>query len=91
MRRLFLCIAALGVLLSALSLQAAPLRIQQIAFAVPCQGLISLGVFNKAGKLVRTLHALDGEEAFRIGLNGYSTQWDGEMMPGKESLPAAIL
>lgn len=50
---------------------------QEIAFAVPGEGLISLGVFNKAGKLVRTLHALDGEEAFRIGLNGFITQWDG--------------
>jgi hypothetical protein len=86
-RRLLLCTAALGVLLSALSLQAAPHGIQEIAFAVPGQGLISLGVFNKAGKLVRTLHALDGEEAFRIGLNGYSTQWDGRDDAG-QGVPA---
>lgn len=58
-------------------MHAAPRDVQDIAFAVPGQGLISLGVFDKAGKLVRTLHALDGEEAFRIGLNGYITQWDG--------------
>lgn len=48
-----------------------------IAFAVPGPGRITLGVFDKAGKLVRTLHAMDGEEAFRIGLNGYITRWDG--------------
>ena len=58
-------------------LQAAPPETQEIAFAVPGQGLITLGVFNKAGKLVRILHAMDDEEAFRIGLNGYITQWDG--------------
>ena len=48
-----------------------------IAFAVPISGQITLGVFDKAGKLVRILHAMDGEEAFRVGLNGYITKWDG--------------
>ncbi|MEI8294150.1 MAG: hypothetical protein WCG66_09205 [bacterium] len=57
---------------------------QEIAFAVPGTGLISLGVFNKSGKLVRTLHALDGQEAFRIGLNGYITQWDGRDDSGQK-------
>ncbi len=65
------------VLIAVSTLVAAPSSTQDIAFAVPGEGLISLGVFNKAGKLVRILHALDGEEAFRIGLNGYITRWDG--------------
>ena len=65
-------------------LQAAPPETQEIAFAVPGEGLITLGVFNKSGKLVRTLHAMDGEEAFRIGLNGYITQWDGRDDAGQK-------
>lgn len=73
---LFASMAALVFWLSLPASQAAPPETQEIAFAVPGQGLITLGVFNKSGKLVRTLHAMDGEEAFRIGLNGYITQWD---------------
>lgn len=69
--------AGLVALLCASPLIAQGHEMQEVAFAVPGEGLISLGVFNKAGKLVRTLHALDGEEAFRIGLNGYISQWDG--------------
>ena len=48
-----------------------------IAFAVPSSGRITLGVFDKTGKLVRTLHTMDEEVAFRVGLNGYITKWDG--------------
>ena len=79
-----LCALALVFVLAVLLLQAAPPETQEIAFAVPGQGLITLGVFNKSGKLVRTLHALDGEEAFRIGLNGYITQWDGRDDAGQK-------
>ena len=50
---------------------------EEIVFAVPDTGRITLGVFDNAGKLVRTLHSLDGEDAFRIGLNGYMTSWNG--------------
>jgi hypothetical protein len=48
-----------------------------IAFAVPSSGRITLGVFDTTGKLVRTLHTMDEEDAFRVGLNGYITKWDG--------------
>jgi hypothetical protein len=48
-----------------------------VFFAVPGEGRITLGVFDSAGKRVRTLHALDGGEKFRVGLNGYGTAWDG--------------
>jgi hypothetical protein len=67
----------LALVFAVSSIEAAPPDTQEVAFAVPGQGLITLGVFNKAGKLVRILHAMDDEEAFRIGLNGYITQWDG--------------
>lgn len=49
----------------------------EITFAVPDAGRISLGVFDRNGKLVRILHRLAAEEDFRVGLNGYITQWDG--------------
>ena len=78
------CAFVLALVFAASPLHAAPPDTQEIAFAVPGQGLITLGVFNKAGKLVRTLHAMDGEEAFRIGLNGYITQWDGRDDAGQK-------
>lgn len=59
---------------------------QEIVFAVPDSGLVTLGVFDHSGKLVRLLHDLDGEDAFRIGLNGYATSWDGLNDDG-EKLP----
>jgi hypothetical protein len=74
----------LALLFAVSSIQAAPPETQEVAFAVPGQGLITLGVFNKAGKLVRILHAMDDEEAFRIGLNGYITQWDGRDDAGQK-------
>ena len=79
-----LCAFVLALVFAVSLLQAAPPDTQEIAFAVPGQGLITLGVFNKAGKLVRILHAMGGEEAFRIGLNGYITQWDGRDDAGKK-------
>jgi hypothetical protein len=79
-----LCAFALALVFAVSLLHAAPPDTQEIAFAVPGQGLITLGVFNKAGKLVRILHAMDGEEAFRIGLNGYITQWDGRDDAGQK-------
>jgi hypothetical protein len=79
-----LCAFLLALVFAVSLLQAAPPNTQEIAFAVPGQGLITMGVFNKAGKLVRILHAMDDEEAFRIGLNGYITQWDGRDDAGQK-------
>lgn len=56
----------------------------EFVFAVPSTGLITLGVFDKNGHLVRTLHALDGEEKFQIGLNGFISRWDGLDDAGKK-------
>ncbi len=50
----------------------------EIAFAVPDEGRVTLGVFDGSGRLVRTLHALAPQENFRIGLNGLITGWDGK-------------
>ena len=79
-----LCALVLALVFAVSLLQAAPPETQEVAFAVPGQGLITLGVFNKAGKLVRILHAMNDEEAFRIGLNGYITQWDGRNDAGQK-------
>lgn len=56
----------------------------EFVFAVPSTGLITLGVFDKNGHLVRPLHALDGEEKFQIGLNGFISRWDGLDDAGKK-------
>jgi hypothetical protein len=59
----------------------------EIAFAVPDDGCVTLGVFDGAGRLVRTLHKLSRQEDFRIGLNGLITTWDGKDDDGNP-LPA---
>ena len=65
----------LSVVLLALS----PLRAgEEIEFAVPDDGRITLGVFDGSGKLVRVLHRLAKEEDFRVGDNGLITAWDGK-------------
>jgi hypothetical protein len=52
-------------------------------------GTLSLGIFNGAGKLIRTLHREAGVEDFKAGENGLITRWDGRddaaqpVQPGK--------
>jgi len=58
-----------------------------VEFAIPDDGRITLGVFDRTGRLVRTLHRLARQEEFRIGLNGLVTDWDGKNDAG-EALPA---
>lgn len=54
-------------------------REQQFAFALPeVEGRISLGVFDSAGKLRRTLYVNAVETDFVIGLNGLIAAWDGK-------------
>ena len=81
MKRFFVFFLQIFIVLTTLSA-----KDQEIVFAVPDAGLITLGVFDRTGKLVRLLHDLDGEEAFRVGLNGYVTSWDGLNEEG-EKLP----
>jgi hypothetical protein len=59
----------------------------EFIFAVPATGRITLGVFDKNGHLVRTLHALDDEEKFQVGLNGFISHWDGLDDSGKKVVP----
>lgn len=49
----------------------------------PIEGTISLGVYDKSGKLVRTLRSEAQSEDFTIALNGYVVQWDGRDDAGK--------
>jgi len=43
----------------------------------PMEGTISLGVYDRAGKLVRTLHKEATGDEFVAALDGYITHWDG--------------
>lgn len=74
---------AAGILIATSSLQAG----DELKFAVPADGRITLGVFDGTGKLVRVLHKLAKEEDFRIGDNGLITTWDGKNDKG-ERVPA---
>ena len=57
---------------------------QRFAFALPeMEGRISLGVFDAAEKLVRTLCVGAAETEFLVGLNGLIATWDGKDDDGK--------
>ncbi len=57
---------------------------QRFAFALPeTEGRISFGVFDSAGKLVRTLCVGAAETDFSVGLNGLIMTWDGKDDDGK--------
>lgn len=62
----------------------------QIAFLPPpMDGTLSLGMYNKTGKLVRTLHAeASVDKDFIVGLNGLVTHWDGRDDAGHLAPPA---
>ncbi len=55
----------------------------ELEFAVPDDGRITLGVFNGSGKLVRILHKLAKQGDFHIGDNGLITSWDGKNDSGE--------
>ena len=60
----------------------------QITFVPPpLNGTLSLGIFNKAGKLVRTLHREARTKEFVVGLNGLITWWDGKDDAGAVAPP----
>ncbi len=64
----------------------------QITFLPPpMEGTLSLGVFTKAGKLVRTLkREAVVEKDFTLGLNGLITQWDGKDDAGHTVPPGSL-
>ena len=70
-----------AVFLALPSLRAA----DELEFAVPDDGRITLGVFDASGKLVRVLHRLARQEDFRVGENGLVTSWDGKNDAGERA------
>jgi hypothetical protein len=52
----------------------------------PLEGTISLGIYDKTGKLVRVLHQEAQLNEFTIGADALVTQWDGKNDDG-EDLP----
>ena len=53
----------------------------------PIEGAFSLGIYDRAGKLVRVLHREADLDQFEIGNDSLSTTWDGKNDAG-ESMPA---
>lgn len=51
--------------------------VQIVFLPPPMEGELTLGLFDKAGKLVRVLHKEATEKEFKKGINGFITQWDG--------------
>jgi len=51
--------------------------VQIVFLPPPMEGTLSLGIYNKDGKLVRTLHREAPDKDFTKGLNGLITRWDG--------------
>ena len=53
----------------------------------PMEGTLSLGIYDKKGKLVRVMAREATEKDFIIGLNGLITFWDGKDDAGKAMPP----
>jgi hypothetical protein len=53
----------------------------------PIEGTLSLGIYDRAGKLVRVLRREADLDEFEIGQDSLSTSWDGKNDAG-ESVPA---
>jgi hypothetical protein len=67
---------------------ASPARTVRISFVPPpMEGTISLGIYDKNGKLVRALHQEAKLNEFAIGADALVTQWDGKN-DDEEDLPA---
>jgi hypothetical protein len=49
----------------------------------PVEGVVSLGVFDARGKLVRVLAQAASVDSFKAGLNGLVADWDGTDAEGK--------
>ncbi|HJT82173.1 MAG TPA: hypothetical protein VJ719_13330 [Chthoniobacterales bacterium] len=56
-----------------------PIRNVRISFVPPpLDGIISLGIYDSGGKLVRVLHQQAALDAFTIGADALQTKWDGK-------------
>ena len=80
-RRFAAALVALSFLAAACSAWAEPVK---IAFLPPpMEGSLSLGIYDKAGKLVRVLHREAQWSELTPGDDGLVTQWDGKDDQGK--------
>jgi hypothetical protein len=67
---------------------ASPARTVRISFVPPpLEGTISLGIYDKNGKLVRVLHQESELNEFTIGADALVTQWDGKNERGEDLPP----
>jgi hypothetical protein len=83
----FRCLGALCVFVwpaTAQEIEPAPRPGVRITFLPPpMEGTLSLGIYDKKGRLVRVLAREATEKDFTIGLNGLITHWDGKDDAGK--------
>src|SRR2546427_5231994 len=64
---------------------ASPARSFRISFVPPpLEGTISLGIYDKSGKLVRVLHQEAELNEFIVGADALVTQWDGKNDDGED-------
>ena len=62
----------------------APRQTVLLRFALPpLEGTISLGIYDRSGKLVRVLHREDAISEFTAGNDALETSWDGNDDDGK--------
>jgi hypothetical protein len=66
---------------------AAPRSVRITFVPPPLEGTISLGVYDRDGKLVRVLHQEAELDEFTVQADGLETKWDGKNDDG-EDLPA---
>src|SRR5215216_433173 len=65
-----------------------PGQVQITFLPPPMEGTVSLGIYTKAGKLVRALkREANPEKDFVVGLNGLITTWDGKDDKGAAAKP----
>jgi hypothetical protein len=70
------------------TLSASPARSVLISFVPPpLEGTISLGIYDKNGKLMRVLHQESELNEFTIGADALVTQWDGKNESGEDLPP----
>ena len=60
-----------------------PLGMRITFLPPPMEGTLSLGIYDKKGKLVRVMAHEATEKDFIVGLNGLITYWDGKDDTGK--------
>src|SRR5215472_1357761 len=65
-----------------------PVKSVRISFVPPpMDGMISLGIYDQAGKLVRVLHQNAQLNDFAIGADALMTRWDGKDDQNQDSPP----